>query len=86
VGLFENLQEAYQEKRQMESAAAETNKIIAAKFPKLWQSLSKKVEHDIKEYNHRYPNRQVGFLVDFDSMPAFMMPKTGYEHKYRCGR
>ena len=48
VGLRENL-EAWAEKRRMEAAAPENNKIIAAKFPKLWQSLRKKVEDSYRE-------------------------------------
>jgi hypothetical protein len=63
VGLGENLAEAWAEKRRMEAAASENNKIIAAKFPKLWQSFRKKVENDIAEYNHHYGSSgQVAFI------------------------
>jgi len=47
----------------MEAAAPENNKIIAAKFPKLWQSLRKKVEDDVAEYNHHHGSSgQVAFI------------------------
>ncbi len=62
VGLLENLAEAFEEKRRSETAATDTAQIIAAKFPKLWQSLAKTVENDVTEYNRRYPNSKVGFV------------------------
>jgi hypothetical protein len=63
VGLPENLAEAWAEKRRMEAAASENNKIVVARFPKLGQSLRKEVEDDISEYNHHYGSSgQVAFF------------------------
>jgi hypothetical protein len=56
VGLFENLDEAFREKRRADAASAEDRRVIAAKFPKLWQALRQRVEDAAAEYNRRYPS------------------------------
>lgn len=82
MGLRENLAEAWAEKRRLDSAAVESDKIIAAKFPKLWQSLSKKIEDDLADYNHRYGSSSGQaafgssaqmFTVKRESHPGFIL-------------
>ena len=67
MSLMENLETVYDEKRRIESTSVEDDRIIAAKFPKLWDELRQQVEKDLAEYNHRF-NGRVDFLKTGDQM------------------
>ena len=81
MGLFENLDAAFREKRRAEASGAEDRRVIAAKFPKLWQSLRQRVQDAVTNYNRRYPSSGEAFTstgdqtfsVKRESHPPFIL-------------